>query len=594
MSDPRQEYGRRLSSLADQARALQRTSGRISAARGGAFIGMSVLAGLVVWGPLTSYIWAVILSVVFLGLVVIHERVGARERRVSRLQAHYESGLARLDHGWMGTGPEGLDYFPFDHPYAYDLDLAGPASLFQLLNRARTGDGERTLAAWLSSSAAPVQLQERQTAVRELGGALEQRERLALAGRKGSIRLHGERLDQWAAVPHPSGLPLLRAVTAVLAAAMVLTFWGWWFSGWTPWPFAGFMGASYLWTQWISRFTAPALAKIESPARELATLAKLMPVLEDGKFESKLLIELNARVTGDRSASKSVSALGRRVEMLDWARNDVFAPFAALLLWRSQVALALEAWRRAHGEHVAGWLLALGEFEALHSLASHHFEHPDDVFAQVEEGRTFVDAKGIAHPLLPEASEVRNDLKLGGDESLLWIVSGSNMSGKSTMLRSLGCNTVLALAGAPVRAERFVLSPLQVAASIQAHDSLAEGASRFRAELTRLRAVFELTDRELPVLFLLDEIFHGTHSHDRRIGAQALLKRLLKRGAIGLVTTHDLALTELPEELAAKGRNVHFADQMQDGVMTFDYRVRDGVVQRSNALALMRAEGLIE
>jgi DNA mismatch repair ATPase MutS len=194
--------------------------------------------------------------------------------------------------------------------------------------------------------------------------------------------------------------------------------------------------------------------------------------------------------------------------------------------------------------------------------------------------------------LIPETRNVRTDLKLSDEERRVLIVSGSNMSGKSTLLRTVGINTVLALAGAPIRARRLRLTPLQVGASIRIQDSLQAGASRFYAEITRLRQIVELTEGELPVLFLLDEILHGTNSHDRRIGAEGVVRGLIERGAIGLITTHDLALARIAEELAPRAANVHFEDHLEEGKMTFDYRLRPGVVERSNALELMRSVGL--
>jgi DNA mismatch repair ATPase MutS len=186
---------------------------------------------------------------------------------------------------------------------------------------------------------------------------------------------------------------------------------------------------------------------------------------------------------------------------------------------------------------------------------------------------------------------VRNDLELGQTPALL-VVSGSNMSGKSTLLRSVGMNTALALAGAPVRARSFRVSPVQVGACMRVADSIQAGTSHFYAEVLRLKLLVDLGGRGMPLLFLLDEILHGTNSHDRRIGAAALVRGLLKQGAIGLVTTHDLALARIADELAPSAANVHFVDHLQDGRMVFDYRIRPGVVQKSNALALMRAVGL--
>jgi len=207
-----------------------------------------------------------------------------------------------------------------------------------------------------------------------------------------------------------------------------------------------------------------------------------------------------------------------------------------------------------------------------------------------EEGQCF-EAEGVAHPLIPDDRAVRNDLAIGGDLRIV-VVSGSNMSGKSTLLRTVGVNTVLAQMGAPVRARRMRLSPLAVGASIRLNDSLHEGRSRFYAEILRLRQILDLTAGRLPVLFLVDEFMHGTNSHDRRIGAEAMARGLVRRGAIGLITTHDLALAAIADELGPKAANVHFEDSVENGEIHFDYRMRPGVVRKSNAVELMRSVGL--
>jgi DNA mismatch repair ATPase MutS len=280
--------------------------------------------------------------------------------------------------------------------------------------------------------------------------------------------------------------------------------------------------------------------------------------------------------------------------LVDWAnaqRNQFFAVLGWFLLWPLHFAFAIERWRARSGADVARWLEVVGELEALSSLAGYAYEQPDDPFPTVVDSGAEVSATQLGHPLLPAATCVRNDLALGGDLRL-YVVSGSNMSGKSTMLRTLGVNVVLALAGAPVRAQAMQLSPLQVGATLRIQDSLAEGASRFYAEITRLKQLVDLSREQPPLLFLLDEILAGTNSHDRRIGAEAVVRGLVERGTIGLVTTHDLALADVATALGPRARNVHFEDKMVDDQLRFDYRMRDGVVQHSNAIALMRAVGL--
>jgi DNA mismatch repair ATPase MutS len=261
-------------------------------------------------------------------------------------------------------------------------------------------------------------------------------------------------------------------------------------------------------------------------------------------------------------------------------------------MWGVHCSLAIEVWRARHGASVERWLAAVGQLEALSSLAGYAWEHPADPYPTLEDGEPRFEAEALGHPLISVDRCVLNDVTLGGDRRVL-MVSGSNMSGKSTLLRAVGTNAVLAQAGAPVRAVGLRLSPLAVGATLRISDSLQEGTSRFYAELVRLRDIVRIAEGPVPLLFLLDEILHGTNSHDRRLGAAAVVRGLVERGAIGLVTTHDLALSEMVDDPAVRAVNVHFEDRLEDGQMVFDYRMRPGVVRTSNALALMRTLGLV-
>jgi DNA mismatch repair ATPase MutS len=284
------------------------------------------------------------------------------------------------------------------------------------------------------------------------------------------------------------------------------------------------------------------------------------------------------------------------VEQMESAKNQFFGPIAAAVLWIPQFAMAIEAWRREFGPHIGRWTAAIGEFEALCSLACFAYERPQATFPELLDiGEPLYDATRQHHPLIPPAESVANDVSIGG-ATRLWIVSGSNMSGKSTLMRAIGLNAVLAWAGAPVTCSHLRISRLYIGASMRANDSLVDHRSRFYAEIERLRDIVNLSREGKPTLFLLDELLSGTNSHDRRIGAEALVRGLVARGAIGLVTTHDLALAKIADmsedALAGKAINVHFEDYLEGGQIRFDYRLRPGVVTRSNALELMRAVGL--
>jgi DNA mismatch repair ATPase MutS len=260
-------------------------------------------------------------------------------------------------------------------------------------------------------------------------------------------------------------------------------------------------------------------------------------------------------------------------------------------MYSVQVAFATERWRKAHGSASRLWVTAIGEMEALLSLSAYSFEHPSDPLPQFSDGAASFDSEDLGHPLLPAALCVRNNVSISGETQVL-LISGSNMSGKSTLMRAVGLNVVLAMAGAPVRAAKLTMTPLQTGASIRVNDSLREGSSRFYAEITRLRQIFDLAGGNPPLLFLLDELLQGTNSKDRRIGAEGVVRALVKRGAIGIVSTHDLALTDIGGSLEDQLRNVHFQDELENGRMTFDYKLQEGIVTKSNGLELMRSIGL--
>jgi hypothetical protein len=338
--------------------------------------------------------------------------------------------------------------------------------------------------------------------------------------------------------------------------------------------------------------TDAVVTAVEQAAHELGLLSEVLVRLEREKFQSPMLAALRQSLDAEgEPPSQRIARLNKLVERLDSRDHVIIRVLEPFLLWTMHTAAGVEDWRRHSGPAVRRWLTAAGEIEALCTFAGYAFDHPADPFAEFVEGAVSIEAEGICHPLLPAEQAVRNDLRLGSAPQVL-MVSGSNMSGKSTLLRTLGINAVLAQAGAPVRARRLRLTPLAVGASIRLSDSLQGGVSRFYAEILRIRQILDSTAGALPVLFLIDEFLAGTNSHDRRIGAEALVRGLVNRGAIGLVTTHDLALAEIVESLGERAANVHFEDQLADGKIHFDYVMRPGVVRKSNALELMRSVGL--
>jgi MutS domain V len=547
-----------------------------------------------VFGETVIPAWVLLIPIVlFCILVVMHARVVESLERANRAVTFYERGVARLENKWMGHGEQGERFRNPAHVYEEDLDIFGKGSLFELLCTVRTRSGEDTLAKWLLAPASTTEALERQQAVQELRGRVDLREDLAVLGDAVRSNADPDAIAAWAEAPRVTFFRGANVLAALLAAAVVVTF-GLYMAGVarrTPFLAALFLELSCAFL--LGAKTLQVAGAVNAPSRDLGLLAELLERLEKEPFEAPLLVRLRNRLAeSGLVASVQIGRLRRLVSLLDWQRNILFAPIAMAILWSAQIAMLIERWRAVSGKHVRGWIGGVGEFEALFALAGYSFEHPLDAFPElVEVDGGLFDAAGLGHPLMPDAQCVRNEVRLGGNPRLL-IISGSNMSGKSTLLRSVGLNVVLAWAGAPVRAERLVISPLAVGASIRVMDSLLDGRSRFYAEITRLREIVDLLQGSRTVLFLMDELLSGTNSHDRKIGAAAIVIKLIDRGAIGMITTHDLALAHIAEDLPGRARNVHLADTLESGRLHFDFKLRDGVVERSNALDLMRSVGL--
>jgi hypothetical protein len=604
LAPPADEYRRRLDGrLAEAARwaGIERT---VSYSRLVVMLALLVAAWLSIQSGLFSPWWTALPLLAFLVLVIVHRRVLERGAVAARAARYYEAGIARMEDRWSGSGPTGARFHDERHPYAVDLDLFGQGSLFQLLCTARTPAGEACLASWLLAPATVEAVRERQEAIHELRDRLDFREELWRLAESVTEGVHADRLRAWSEALVRTPAPALRAGLAAIAVLQILGVTGWAFLGWGPTLLLAALLAHTLAFLALRARIQRALEGAHGAGRELTVLANLLARVESETFASRRLralrSELDRGLARDQttatasgsSPAREVARLDRLVDLLESRKNPIFAPIALLLVWVPHLALATERWRAQVGARIARWIEIAGEIEALAALSGYAFEHPEDPFPHlVEEDEAILDGAGLGHPTRPAAFFVCNDLRLDASTRVL-IVSGSNMSGKSTFLRTAGVNVVLALAGAPVRARSLRLSPLRVGASIQLHDSLAEGQSRFYAEILRLRQILGLAKEGQPVLFLLDEILHGTNSHDRRIGAEAVIRSLLRYRTIGLVTTHDLALARIAEDPTVPAENVHFEDEIVGGKMRFDYRLREGVVRKSNALELMREVGL--
>jgi hypothetical protein len=438
----------------------------------------------------------------------------------------------------------------------------------------------------------------RQAAVAELAPSADFRDEFALRGRRiGVAQPSYQAFARWAAGP-----PWLRHRAWLLWLARLLPLaalagWGAQFAGLTQLPlWAPFVLVSLALTLTIGRRVDQLIDAVAERQEVCRVYADLFGMLGGQPFAAPLLRDIQARLAASElSAEAQMRRFARIMVLADIRSWMFFFVIQVLTLWNVHVLWLLERWQRDAGAHVADWLAALGEIEALMALATLAHDNPAWSFPEVAEGQPLLAAQSLGHPLLPDALRVCNDVSVGPAGRFL-LVTGSNMSGKSTLLRAIGVNVSLAQAGGPVCAQALRLPPIELATSMRVQDSLEQGISSFMAELRRLKSVVETAERvraegEFTLLFLLDEILHGTNTTERQIAARRVIRHLLACGATGAVSTHDLALADDPA-LASTSQPVYFTETFEPGpdgpVMRFDYRLRSGIAPSTNALALVR------
>jgi hypothetical protein len=588
---PAEQYKRRLAERESRVAHFE----TIHIQLGNVRLVLAVIAAAMLWFVLRRHAisgwWLLAPVAAFIAIAAYHSRILRKQKLAGRAASFYRAGIARIEDRWAGHGQTGDRFLDPHHVYAADLDIFGKCSLFELLSTCRTRSGEDMLASWLLAPASVEGILQRQAAVAELREQSDLREALAVLGEDAGVGVHPEELVKWAESPNqlnPAWIRWAAPVMAALAIAAVVV--------WAIWgllsPLVLVLIVEAFLIYRLRKSLDLVLHGTEHAFRDLGLLTGILERIEVENFQSPRLRALQEQIRSHKTAaSQAMSRLRTLVDFIDSRDNLILKIVDVPLMYSVQVAFAAERWRREHGQAVRRWLHAVGEIEALLSLATYSYEHPDDPFPEFTNEAAAIEAEQIGHPLIADARCVRNDVAISGDTRVL-LVSGSNMSGKSTLMRAIGINTVLAMAGGAVRARKMRLSPLSVAASIRINDSLQEGSSRFYAEITRLRQIFDLADGPVPLLFLLDEVLQGTNSTDRRIGAEGIVRALVDRGAIGLVSTHDLALTEIGRALNGRLRNVHFQDEIENGRMKFDYKLREGIVTKSNGLELMRSIGL--
>lgn len=544
--------------------------------------------------------WGLVpVALAFVALGVLQDKAFSRRRQAAAAVRFYEEGLMRLEEKWRALPDDGADLaaaYDAETHYAGDLDLYGPASLFQLVSRVSTAEGRRTLGRYLGEMAGREEALSRQAAVTELAADLDVRERYVSAAAGEELgRIEDSDLLEWAEKGKSLPNAKLLAVLGIAQPIALLATYAFYYFTANGWPLAIAIITQAA-TLVLTRKAVESRAHVISgPERFLSRFARLIEAIESGDYTSPRMVELKARLSADGvAASQQIVALETIVNRLDARLNVFFAlTFGPALLWDLNLVLRADRWREAAGPRLRGWFEAIGEAEALASFGALLYERPDYAMPElVDDDATFT-AEGLAHPLLDRRAVVANDLELGGSGSVL-LLSGSNMSGKSTLLRSVGINLVLARAGAPVAARSLRVSMLSLATSVRIVDSLAAGTSHFYAELKRLKFVVDRAAADgSRCLYLLDEMLHGTNSRERFIGATSVIRWLSTSGALGIVTTHDLSLAKVAEDLPpGRATNAHFSDDVNAARIEFDYRLREGPVVSTNALRLMKAVGI--
>lgn len=593
MKERIEQYEQRASEAHAQVKAVKRQLDVSALLRFVAFL--AVLASIVFLfsgPPLWALSFPVIALTVFLLLVKSHQKLQNHRNFIAAIAAVNEEEINRLNYNHDGL-PEGRAFIDPEHPYTSDLDIYGPGSIFQFVNRTASHEGAQTLAHWLANPASVDTIVARQQAVRELSENIAFREQFRARGltaeeKAGTAKSLANWLNEEARfLPKQQ---LLRAQLIGLPILALLTLIGYGFGL----PIEAFYAALLLNLVVCGRAhkaVSRVQATTEKQVQRFRKYALLITEIEQREFASALCAtHRSALVSGQTSASAQLKKLTGILQNLDSLRN----PFGWLLLngiglWNIRYALRLEAWKEAHKETLHQWLHALAEMDALQSMAGMAYNNADFCFPEPQTGFTYK-AANLAHPLLHRGERVSNELHIRSWQHF-FLITGSNMAGKSTFLRAVGVNQVLASAGAPVCASELLFAPVPLYSSMRIGDSIQARESTFYAELKRLRFIIEAAKGQ-PIFIILDEILKGTNSADKLTGSRALIEQLVKAGSAGLIATHDLDLATMEKEYPAHIQNVHFDVQIDVDNFHFDYKLKPGVCKTMNATQLMRNMGI--
>jgi ABC-type multidrug transport system fused ATPase/permease subunit len=536
---------------------------------------------------LTSAIFFLLFGV----MVNVHDRVKYSAKQYGFLSRINEEEINRLK-GDLDQFDGGNYFLDEHHPYHADLDIFGRNSLFQLLNRTTTFRGRKILSEWISEPAGPEDIRSRQDAVRELADDIGWLQDFEATGRHSEVHADTGRFLKWLETgPLLSGnrfYELIRFISPVAVLTLLVLFL--------------FHGFSFLWFLMALAFNGlvlfAAMDKVRtihestsSSLKSLQSLESLIIMIEKKEFSAIRLQEISKVFKPEGTpASTIIRRLRRILLQLDNRSNMVYQLFNVFLLFDLHFTIAAEKWKRNQPEDIRDWFQKLGELEALNSLAGYHFANPEYAFPEINPEFFIFNAEGMGHPLIPGHHRVNNDFSFGGKGTVV-LITGSNMSGKSTFLRTVGVNLVLAMTGAPACTRKFNVSLFRTFTGMRTRDNLEENISSFYAELKRIRQLLDYIPGEIPVLYLLDEILKGTNSNDRHLGAVSLVNQLSVEHTAGMISTHDLDLAR--QTMKNPGIiNFSFESSMKEEEIIFDYKLRPGICETFNASRLMEKMGI--
>jgi len=594
--EPKKRYEKRKTYYARRLERLTLTINHLSNVRLALFIIGCALAVFLYMTQSASLGLGIFLftGVCFAILVIWHQKLRTKQNYIQVLYETYDQALKRLAGEWKSFPDTGEDFKDPAHPYSEDLDLFGPSSLFQWINTAKTYRGRAKLKEWLTEPSVEGDgIPKKQEAIKELAINLAWRHRfMAEAGATKRPMNSPTRIIEWAKTYdsfylRPGIIILARALPMITLTFLLLYFFTARVSFW--YPLAGFFIQAII--LFLEKQRGKALEAVYDYKDSIKIYEKMLEQFENRTFKSVYLQELKKGLydRNGKAAFEQIRKLSGLAELISNRGNSMFLVINIFTLWDIQCMIALESWKERSGRSLGRWVDTVAELEGLASLAIIHFDHQEWTVPEIISENPGLVAVGMGHPLL--ANSTHNDLSIDKRSGIL-LITGSNMSGKSTLLRTVGINLVLAYAGAPVCARSFRCSMMQIYSCMRVSDNLGENISSFYAELLRIKQIVSASKTERRIFFLLDEIFKGTNSQDRHAGAKVLIRQLGKAGAMGMVSTHDLELGDLERESERKIRNYHFREFYKNDEIHFDYKLRPGISTTRNAMYLIKMAGI--